>query len=336
MAYRRALAKHFSTRDSATWTRAACAVARIIKLHSQSQLSLDSKGRARFNLKQVSRDATLAAGLQDLFDIRDVPLERLQYLGETVHRLTVGKKKIDTNTAPPDLKAEDLERAAEPLIDNLQDLFRDATQSSFLAKYILCEVSGSPQEYNPLNLIIPIFEAPWRVTYYTLLSILQPGPSNPKYVKALRDCRPEKLPPPGTLAIIYESLRLYPPIRRVRRDERVDIETVMRDPQYWGPTATKFDPARFLDKNGNVDRSLITPGSAWMPFAVGSMRCPTMTGYSARMMTVIVGEVLRRIFSSDEKLWWDFEGDEWDHPAQIGEPLRAGREQYGRVNLVVG
>lgn len=176
---------------------------------------------------------------------------------------------------------------------------------------------------------------PKRFQPYTLLATLQSGPTRPVNLLTLRDCVPHLQPPPAALAVAYESLRLYPPIRRVRRDRQVDIEAIQRDPKYWGPTAGGYDPSRFLDKNGEIKGSLIGPGSAWMPFAVGTMKCPSAGGYSARLILVIVGEVFRQLFLDDCPPHWHLDGPEWDTSAKNGNTLRAGRDEYASVRVVV-
>ena len=331
-AYRQTLMKHFTLRDAKTWADVASAVAKTVHWHARHQKLDTGETQISFNIQDVSRDATLNAVLQDFFGLQDISPERIRYIGTEIHRITIAKKKIDAGSTSEAL--DDLQRAADKLIDNLRHLFSPA-KSSFLVEHLLCNVSGSSTDYNPLNLVIPVFEAPWRVTYYTLLAALQRGQSEPQHVVTLRGSMPDQPPPPAAQAVILETLRLYPPIRRVRRDTRVDIEAVQRDSRYWGLRAEEFEPARFLDAEGKVDRSLTAPSSAWMPFAVGSMRCPTAGGYSIRLIAVIVGELFRQMVPADATIRWNVEGDEWDENASNGNLLRAGRGEYGNVDLVV-
>ena len=334
-AYRQALMRSFGKTDSGAWTAIAHTVAMSLQPLLRRVEGVDGASYVVSNIKDISRDVTLAAVLQALFGIDNVAPERLTYIGTEIHRLTVGKKQFDAHATNPDFLPQDLQRAADRLIDNLRDLFSEATESSELAKTLLCSVSGSLNDFNPLNLVIPAFEAPWRSTYYTLLASLQSGSTRPGNVLTLRSCLPHVQPPPAALAVAYESLRLFPPIRRVRRDRRVDIEAIQRDPKYWGPTAGAFNPSRFLDKSGNLKSSLIGAGSAWMPFAVGTMKCPSASGYSARLMIVIVGEVLRQLFTDSHPPHWYLDGPEWDSSAKNGHTLRAGRGEYASVRLVV-
>ena len=334
-AYKQELMSTFGKTNGDAWTAIAHTVAHSLKTHLRRMEGGDGALYVVCNIKDVSRDVTLAAILQGLFGIDNVAPELLSYIGNEIHRLTVGKKQFDAGAVNPNLLPRDLQRAADRLIGKLRELFSEAKESSQLARRLLCSVSGSPADFNPLNLVIPAFEAPWRVTYYTLLATLQCGPTRPANLLTLRDCVPHLPPPPAALAVAYESLRLYPPIRRVRRDRLVDIEAIQRDPKYWGPTAGGYDPSRFLDEKGKIIGSLVGSGSAWMPFAVGRMKCPSAGGYSARLILVIVGEVLRQLFLDDCSPHWYLDGPEWDTSARNGDTLRAGRDEYASVRVVV-
>ena len=334
-AYKQELMSAFGKTNGEAWTAIAHTVAQSLQPHLRRVKGVDGASYVVANVRDVSRDVTLAAILQGLFGIENVAPELLSYIGNEIHRLTVGKKQFDAGAVNPDLLPQDLQRAADRLIDKLRDLFFEAKESSPLARRLLCSVSGSPTDFNPLDLVVPAFEAPWRATYYTLLATLQSGPTQPANLLTLRACVPHSPPPPAALAVAYESLRLYPPIRRVRRDRRVNIEAIQRDPRYWGPTAGGFKPSRFLDGNGKIKGALVGSGSAWMPFAVGAMKCPSAGGYSARLILVIVGEVLRQLFPEDCSPHWYLDGPEWDLSARNGNTLRAGRDEYGSVRVVV-
>ncbi|KAB8238459.1 uncharacterized protein BDW43DRAFT_116878 [Aspergillus alliaceus] len=332
--YRRALLKTFSRTNGETWAAIARSVSASLDPLLHHKCGADGSYTITANIRDVSRHVTLVAVLKGLFDIDNVPIETLTYIGSEIHRLTVGKKQYDAGATKPDYLPQDLQRSADRLIDILRDTFAEAKESNELARTVLCSVSGTPDNFNPLNLVIPAFEAPWRGVYYTLLAVLQQGPHRPEDVLTLRDCPAHQQPPPAAVAIAHESLRLYPPIRRVRREQRVDIEAIQRDTRYWGPTAAMFDPSRFLDKNGEFDASLTGPGSAWMPFAVGSMKCPSAGGYSTRMMIILASEVLRRLFPNNTIPQWYVDGPEWDSSAKQGHTLRAGRDEYASVYVV--
>jgi cytochrome P450 len=233
----------------------------------------------------------------------------------------------------------DLRNAADRLIQDLQKLFKDVDQSSPLAFQVLSESADIPGSINPLNLLIPAFEAPWRATYYTLLALLQTrNEGRSEDINALRNRKDVVDFKPRALAVVYESLRLYPPIRRVRRQKRVDIEFVQRHPLYWGPNAGVWDSTRFLDEENNIQGSILRSGAAWMPFAIGSLKCPSANRYSAQLIVLVVGEVLRQIMpgqDAKQNLRWRLQGPEWEATGPVNGLLRAGREEYGNVKAVV-
>lgn len=92
-----------------------------------------------------------------------------------------------------------------------------------------------------------------------------------------------------------------------------------------------------------------------MPFAAGSVRCPSAKGYAVRMVATVVGEVMRGIFAGDDsgeqkmvwRWWWEGLEDErpivdetyGDHKAEDVSSntrvLKAGRDEYGGVALCV-
>ena len=87
--------------------------------------------------------------------------------------------------------------------------------------------------------------------------------------------------------IIYEVLRLYPPvvasIRRTKKEVDlgdhlnikkgtellIPILAVHHDPTIWGPDALEFNPTRFSQ---GVSRAATHP-TAYMPFGVGGRQC---------------------------------------------------------------
>ncbi|OJJ98393.1 hypothetical protein ASPACDRAFT_44896 [Aspergillus aculeatus ATCC 16872] len=339
LSYRQALYKALAKVDDSAWAGIARVVGKAIQPLFTRRTISGSSCTVTADLRQVSLTTSLAAILKALFEIDNIGCDKLSYLGSEIHRITVeGKRHALTAAASQDIP-EDLRRSADALIQALRHVFIDAAVTTELAETILYRVSGSPppQEFNPLNLLLPAFEAPWRSTLYTLLAVLQPGARQPKYVLALRDCRPDHDPEPLALAIAYESLRLYPPIRRISRvSTSIDIEAIQRDPSHWGANAQQFHPERFLTTSGQRIRScLVGPQQfAWIPFAVGKMKCPSARVFTIRMIVVVVGEILRQLFPGDATPEWELEGAEWDAAARRGEALRAGRGEYEGVSVV--
>ncbi|RAH44619.1 uncharacterized protein BO95DRAFT_432969 [Aspergillus brunneoviolaceus CBS 621.78] len=339
LSYRHALYKALAKVDDSAWVGIARVVGKAIQ-PLFTRRTIPGGCTVTADLRQVSLTTSLAAVLKALFEIENIGADKLSYLGSDIHRISVkGKRHAQVTAAASQDIPEDLRGSADALIQALRHVFIDAAVSTELAETILYRVSGSPppEEFNPLNLLLPAFEAPWRSTLYTLLAVLQPGARQPKYVLALRDCRPDHNPDPLALAIAYESLRLYPPIRCISRvPTSVDIEAIQRDPSHWGPTAQQFHPERFLTPGGRrIRSSLVGPQQfAWISFAAGKMKCPSARVFSIRMIVVVVGEILRQLFPGDATPEWEFEGAEWDAAARRGKALRAGREEYEGVRIV--
>lgn len=331
--YRRTLIKHMSKTNHRAWVDIASTVFRSLDPILDRRLNSGGTCAITANLRDISLNSTLAALMKALFNIDDIPVEKSIYIAHAIHRITVeGKSRSKGET---DKFLQEVQEPIDRFIGCLCGLFSDAKEPTEVTERLLHTVSGTPENFNPLNVLLPAFEAPWRGVFYTLLAILQTGPQKPDYILALRDCPADQPPTSIALAIIYESFRLYPPFRRVARPNPIDIESIQRNPVYWGKGALKFHPERFLMENGQIRSSLIEPeSSAWMPFALGSMRCPTARGYSVRLMIVIVGEILRKLFPGPGPPRWHLFGSEWNAAARRGDVLRAGREHYSTVNLV--
>jgi cytochrome P450 len=333
--YRKNLVRIFHSHNRGSWQ----AIAEAVRMSVQPLIRRTDES-IEVNLRDISRHATLVAVLKSLFNIEKVDHDRLQYIGNEIHRLTVGKKQFDAGASSAEDLPANLRNAADRLIQDLRKLFKDVDQSSPLAFQILSEAADTPDSMNPLNLLIPAFEAPWRAIYYTLLALLQTyDEGRSEDIQALRNRKDIADFEPRALAVVYESLRLYPPIRRVRRQQRVDIEYVQRHPLYWGQNADVWDPTRFLDDDGTIKGSMLRSGAAWMPFAIGSLKCPSANGYSAQLVVLIVGEILKQILPDHDGrhgIRWRLQGPEWETVGPVDGLLRAGREEYGNVKAVVG
>ncbi|KAM7480382.1 hypothetical protein LguiA_028595 [Lonicera macranthoides] len=131
------------------------------------------------------------------------------------------------------------------------------------------------------------------MTWTTILLAMHPEWQEAARDEVLRVCGARDVPTKDDVAklrlvgmILNESLRLYPPavatIRRARVDMQlgdlmiphgtellIPILAVHHDPRWWGPDATKFNPARF---DQGVAHAANHP-MAFMPFGLGSRRC---------------------------------------------------------------
>ena len=333
LAYRRTLIKHMSKTDQRAWVDIASAVAGSLDPLLDWRLNSSGTCTIAANVRDISMLPSLAALMKALFNINDIPVEKSSYIAHEIHRITVEGKACSKGDSSKFL--QDVQEPVGRLVECLCGLFSGVKAPTEVTERLLHTVSGTPEDFNPLDILLPAFEAPWRGVFYTMLAILQTGPQKPDYVLALRDCPADQSPTPMALAIIYESFRLYPPFRRVARPNPIDIESIQRSPVYWGEDVLKFHPERFLTENGQIRSSLIEPeSSAWMPFALGSMKCPTARGYSVRLMVLVVGEILRKLFPGPGRPQWYLLGSEWDAAARRGDVLRAGREHYSTVDLV--
>lgn len=238
------------------------------------------------------------------------------------------------------------------LIGCLCGVFSEAKEKNGLAQLLLCAVSGPPETFNPLDVVMPAFEVPWRAVFYTLLAVLQDRPSRLNELLSLHDCSARQRPSPQAKAVVFESLRLYQPVRRRRVsrkanaqrpfntggtsdvDQTIDAEAILRDPKYWGLAAAGWKPSRFLHSDGDLESWVLSPCNGWVPFAAGGMKCPSSGGSSARLTVVVAGEVLRQLFPHHDQLQSRLEGPHWDLSSAEGHLLRPGRDEYTHVDVV--
>ncbi|KAM0447038.1 hypothetical protein ACHAO4_009018 [Trichoderma viride] len=350
-AYRQALTKTFAKTDGNAWD----AIARAVSASTQNLIlsgnAPDGSTILKANIMEISRTASMVAVLKALFDIENVPETTLAYICSEIHRLSIWKKNMDMASSKPGAVPQAFVQNMNRLISCLCDVFSEAKEKNDLARLLLCSVSGTPEAFNPLDLIIPAFEAPWRAVFYALLAVLQDRPSGVDELLSLRDCPAHQRPSPQAKAVVYESLRLYPPVRRMRVsqkakalqvfstggisdvDRTIDAEAILRNPKYWGPAAAEWKPSRFLRADGEIDSSILCPNMGWIPFAAGGMKCPSAGGFSIRLTAVVAGEVLRQLFPRRDQLQWHLEGPQWDMSSASGL-LRPGRDEYTHVDVV--
>jgi hypothetical protein len=112
-AYKQELMSTFGKTNGEAWTTIAHTVAQSLQPHLRRTEGVDGASSVVFNVKDVSRDVTLAAILQGLFGIDNVAPELVSYIGNEIHRLTVGKKQFDAGATNPDLLPQDLQRALQ-------------------------------------------------------------------------------------------------------------------------------------------------------------------------------------------------------------------------------
>ena len=308
-AYRRTLSSHFRT---TSWPKVARAAAEAISSHLE-EVQPNTQGVA---LRAMCREVTLAAVLSALLDVREIESTTLQSIGREIHQLWVAQKKFNK----PETICPTTHARAESLISTLRDTVSRTGSTPPLIQKLLEASNQGDEEFNTLNILIPSFETMWRVVLYTLLSCLPP--SRQHYMNIIRDSSPGSTPSRAASAIVEETLRLYPPTRRVRREgfPAVDLEALQRDKDVWGEDAEDFRPERFISGFMGSEKD------SWLPFSTGPMQCPAAGGYAIRMVVVIASEISRSLTSVTD----------WGGLDQLGSILINGRDEYEGVRVQMG
>ncbi|PVH79422.1 hypothetical protein DL98DRAFT_516060 [Cadophora sp. DSE1049] len=194
-----------------------------------------------------------------------------------------------------------------------------------------------PGEDNPLNRILPAYETLWRVVLHCFLEVrFRASPSDALIYKSIfeqffnQPCQHTFETPfsPSTITvrrIVDETLRLYPPTRRINRQlsdalVAIDIEHIHRDAQNWGHDVLEFRPARWDEKKFKK--------MAYMSFGMGRFECPAKNTFGPMMIGVLVGTLLAGV-DEEFELCLDGVGGE---VLGLG-PLEGGREAYVGLQL---
>lgn len=160
---------------------------------------------------------------------------------------------------------------------------------------------------NPLNLIIPAYETMWRVALRCFMEIRLRHPqyrsvfddflASPDSSEFIR--RRDEFDGVSAADIVNETLRLYPPMKNIRRAvprelgrvEGANIECLQQNSAFWGADASSFRPARWAEMKGK--------GTSWTeimkhfaPFGMGPFKCPAgvlQPAFAQRMIGLVVG-----------------------------------------------
>lgn len=201
---------------------------------------------------------------------------------------------------------------------------------------------------NPLNILLPAYETLWRVVLRCFLEVafIRSCEKTVEWGKTLgewEETLSEYVANPTSKQftersgarcsvqdIVFESLRLYPPTKRIYRQDletgellAVDVEYLQRSEEVWGVDRHEFWPSRWRTLEEGTDN---TYKEAWMPFGKGSFQCPALK-VAPMMIGMLVGSLVRQ-FVRDE---WVLEGKDNEIPR--GEPLDNGREACGELSL---
>ncbi|KAH8423322.1 uncharacterized protein LDX57_001080 [Aspergillus melleus] len=173
------------------------------------------------------------------------------------------------------------------------------------------EYNLSDERNNPLSVILPGFETLWRVVLRMVLELgFRREAGHEGWTKTLVDFANSpnryKILSPGLSflvsaeGLVNETLRLYPPTRRIYRDFQqskrsettttyaADVEACHLSPEIWGPDAAVFNPMRWssLTKAQEV---------AFMPFGATPFQCPARPSFGPRAIGLLAGVILREL-----------------------------------------
>jgi hypothetical protein len=189
---------------------------------------------------------------------------------------------------------------------------------------------------NPLNMLLPVYEALWQVV---LSGFLQVGVHSPfSYEKLCGRHLGEFLDDPTRAAfedstnhtsirhIVAEILRLYPPTKRIKRFHDgqlydIDVEYLQRDVDIWGGDADVFEPERWNEKTE-------TQESAYMPFGSGKFICPSRRVAGPMLIGMLVSVLVGGLEDAFEVVGEDGE------PVVFGNvSLDSGRSAHAGLRL---
>ncbi len=209
---------------------------------------------------------------------------------------------------------------------------------------------------NPLNIILPAYETLWRVVLRCLIEILWRRSSMSAsweqaflhfaangYRFSLNVSAPTA---PNAEDLVNETLRLYPPTRRVYRWRQTesphgtlnaepelvsaDMEALHRDEN---EEISKESPMKFrVGRWRTFHQSKANPAempASFMPFGYGSLSCPAKGDFGPKIIMVLVRALYSVLKEADLKLTTDDETDMV--PKQL--PLETSRESYMSLRL---
>ncbi|KAE8144915.1 hypothetical protein BDV25DRAFT_170945 [Aspergillus avenaceus] len=197
------------------------------------------------------------------------------------------------------------------LINALEDVFPDINREDHL--------------HNPLNFILPGFETLWRVVLRAIIEIryrdnnvewqnvAMKFASTPTSAQFLLKDEGSNI---SAKFLAHESLRLYPPTRRVHRAYKfagypdhfslaADIEACHISTAIWGADAEAFRPERWATVTSEQQK-------AYFPFGSGVFTCPAQSVFGPRVIMLLVGSFITEL-------------QHWNMVAQDSEVMEALR-----------
>ncbi|KAK4891000.1 hypothetical protein LTR27_010331 [Elasticomyces elasticus] len=238
--------------------------------------------------------------------------------------------------------------------------FKNQTQLREALKAVFPEKDVDVGSENPLNYLLPGYETMWRVVLRCFIELTARGHDHAadwckimqEFVDQPTDAQLLHCKPSGELTrtsasqIAKETLRLYPPTRRVYREFETtdgevktvsaDIETCHRTAKPWNLEPLRFMPQRWDDKENQPFED-----AYFMPFAIKPFNCPAKRRVKATeaekaegkpdhlpfafaMISLLVGTLTRQTAGE-----WKIVGDVPDKSI----PLKTEREAYDYLRL---
>ncbi|KAK5679599.1 hypothetical protein LTS10_008420 [Elasticomyces elasticus] len=233
--------------------------------------------------------------------------------------------------------------------------FKNQTQLRDALKVVFPEKDVDVGSENPLNYLLPGYETMWRVVLRCFIELTARSHENAsKWCEIMQEFVDNPTDPQlldrkdsgvGTRTsasqIAKETLRLYPPTRRVYREFETtegevktvsaDIETYHRTADVWKPEPLQFMPERW---EGKESKEFEDPH--FMPFAATPFNCPAKRRFKRDegqpdylpfglgMISLLVGTLVRQTLGK-----WKIVGD----IPEKSIPLETGREAYNYLRL---
>jgi Cytochrome P450 len=173
-----------------------------------------------------------------------------------------------------------------PLREELHAILREWQTDGFVQE--LAEISSIPTERALLSILIPAYETMYRVIlpliYHTHKTITFSQFLTSKVSQS--QLNSETGQGYTYLALIQETLRRYPVVKRIKRSTRwediaVDVEAIHLNPATWD-NGEQFDPGRWKRVEGR---------GGFVPFGTGNGRCVANERIVGMVVCIVLGAV---------------------------------------------